>query len=85
MAIATEILKPDPIEQYVIEKVRKLREEKNLRQRDIAEILNITASFVGNVENTRNPAKYNLKHIGMLCKFFRVPPSYFLPESYFDL
>ncbi|WP_158795478.1 helix-turn-helix domain-containing protein [Pedobacter sp. L105] len=67
------------IELYVIEKVKNLRVEQGLRQKDIAEIIQTKGSFIGNVENPRNPAKYNLKHIALLAKYFRIPPREFLP------
>jgi transcriptional regulator with XRE-family HTH domain len=70
----------DPIEQHVIDIVRKLRRNKRMRQRDLARILNTSSSFIGNVENGRNPAKYNLKHIGRLAEYFELSPRYFLPD-----
>lgn len=71
----------DPIEQHVIDKVRKLRVDGNLRQKDIAIVLNTTASFIGNVENSHCIAKYNLKHISLLAKYFGISPRDFLPDK----
>jgi transcriptional regulator with XRE-family HTH domain len=71
----------DPIEQHVIDIVRKLRRNKRLRQQDLAKILNTSSSFIGNVENMHNPAKYNLKHIRRLAEHFELSPKFFLPES----
>lgn len=70
-----------PIEQYIIDFVRKVRVENKLRQQDIAEILNTSTSFIGNVENFQNPAKYNLKHINLLAHYFNLSPRDFLPEK----
>lgn len=67
-------------EQYVIDFVYKLRIEKKLRQEDIAYILNVKPSFIGNVENKKNRAKYNLKHINTLADHFGLSPRDFLPE-----
>jgi transcriptional regulator with XRE-family HTH domain len=67
------------IEQHVVEKVKKLRLENNLRQSDIASVLSKTTSFIGNVENRNNPAKYNLKHINLLAEYFNLSPRYFVP------
>jgi transcriptional regulator with XRE-family HTH domain len=75
-----EKVKIDPIEQHVIDIVRKLRRNKRLRQRDLAKILNTSSSFIGNVENGHNPAKYNLKHISRLAEHFELSPRFFLPE-----
>jgi transcriptional regulator with XRE-family HTH domain len=68
-----------PIEQHVIDTVIKLRLEKKLKQKDIAEILQVSLSFIGNVENPNNPAKYNLNHISQLAEFFELSPHQFLP------
>lgn len=73
--------KIDPIEQHVIDFVRKLRRNKRMRQQDLASILNTSSSFIGNVENGRNPAKYNLKHISKLAEHFNLSPRFFLPEN----
>lgn len=73
-------VKLDPIEQHVIDKVIKLRKDSKMRQQDIAVILHTTTSFVGNVENNRNQAKYNLKHINVLADYFGLSPKYFLPD-----
>lgn len=73
-------VKIDPIEQHVIDIVRKLRRNKRMRQQDLASILNTSSSFIGNVENGKNPAKYNLKHISRLAEYFELSPRYFLPE-----
>ena len=74
-------LRIDPIEQHVIDIVRKLRRNKRMRQQDLAKVLNTSSSFIGNVENGRNPAKYNLKHISKLAEYFDLSPRYFLPED----
>ncbi|RZJ86506.1 MAG: XRE family transcriptional regulator, partial [Chryseobacterium sp.] len=68
-----------PIEQYVIDFVRELRTKQKLRQEDIAYILDVKASFIGNVESTSNIAKYNLKHINKLADHFGMSPRDFLP------
>jgi len=70
-----------PIEQYAIDMAIKLRRTHGLRIADIARILNTTTSFVGNVESTANPGKYNLKHINTLAAYFGVSPRDFLPDA----
>jgi len=72
-------MKLDPIEQHVVDFVRKLRADKKLRQEDIAYIIGVKASFIGNVENLSNPAKYNLKHINVFADHFGLSPRDFLP------
>jgi len=75
------VIKIEPIEQHVIDVIRKLRRSKKMRQEDLANIINTSTSFVGNVENVRNPAKYNLKHINAISDYFGLSPKYFLPDS----
>ena len=76
--------KLQPIEQYTIDIVIKLRRDRRLTQQNIAAILNTSASFVGNVENRFNPAKYNLKHINLLAEYFNMSPRDFLPDQPFS-
>ena len=70
-----------PIEQYAIDVVTKLRREHKLRQKDIAKIIDASASFVGNVENIYNASKYNLKHINSLADYFQLSPKAFVPDN----
>jgi len=71
------------LEQYVIDISIKLRKERNLTQQDVANILNTGNAFIGNVENVKRPAKYNLRHISLLAQFFNISPSDFFPEKAF--
>ena len=74
----------DYIEQYVIDKVLNLRLQKKLSQKELGDILNVSSSFIGNVESLNNPAKYNLKHIAMLSTYFKLTPKFFIPTSILD-
>ncbi|WP_293298864.1 helix-turn-helix transcriptional regulator [Pedobacter sp. UBA4863] len=71
----------EEIEQYVIDFVRELRINKKLRQEDIAYILDVKPSFIGNVESSSHIAKYNLKHINKLADHFGLSPRDFLPKN----
>jgi len=64
-------------EQYVIDEATKLRKQHRLTQKQFGLILDVSGSFVGNVENKQSSAKYNLKHIVLLIKYFKLSPSYF--------
>ncbi|MCT2561775.1 helix-turn-helix domain-containing protein [Chryseobacterium sp. pc1-10] len=72
-----------PIEQYVVDYVIRLRIKNNLTQADIGVIINTKGSFVSNVENITNRAKYNLDHINALADHFDVAPRDFLPKKAF--
>lgn len=71
----------EKIEQYIIDFVRNLRIQNDLRQEDIANILEVKPSFIGNVESASHPAKYNLRHINLLADHFGMSPRDFLPEK----
>lgn len=71
----------EDIEQYIIRAVKSLRKKKNVSQKQLAIILNVSTSFVGNIENERNPAKYNLRHLNRLIDYFNTCPCYFFGRT----
>jgi transcriptional regulator with XRE-family HTH domain len=71
------------IEQFIIDTVRQKRIEKNMSQRDLANLIGLSASFIGDIENPNLRAKYNLNHINELAKVFDCSPKDFLPEQPF--
>lgn len=71
--------KVTPFEQYTIDFVRKLRITTKTSQKDLARIINVSKSFIGNVENKNENAKYNLKHINMLAEYFNISPRELIP------
>lgn len=70
-----------PIDQYVIDFVFELRRSKKHTQQDIADILQVSRSFVKDVENIKNRAKYNLSHINALADYYNMRPGDFLPDK----
>lgn len=72
-----------PIEQYVIDKVRDMRTEQGISQRELARLLDLTDGFIGKVETPKERAKYNLQHINDLAKVFKCSPKDFLPDKAF--
>jgi len=68
------------LDQYVINVATELRKSRNLSQREVAEAIRVTGAFVGNVENIKNSAKYNIRHINLLALYFNVSPRYFFPD-----
>lgn len=74
-----------PIDQYVIDFVKKLREQKNLTQQDIADIIGISRAFVSEIESLTSRAKYNIRHINSLADYFGMSPRAFLPEKAFPI
>lgn len=68
------------IELFVISKARALREEANLSQSELAFRLSVSNGFIGQVESSKSPSKYNLDHINQLAIIFKCSPKDFLPE-----
>lgn len=68
------------IDQYVIDKVREMRKEKGISQRELANLLDMSYGFIGDVESPKEPAKYNLTHLNELAKIFKCSPKDFLPD-----
>ncbi len=70
------------IEQYVIDIARRKRVKAGLTQAELADILNVSAGFIGKVESSRYSSKYNLNHINKLSHFFKCKPQDFLPKRH---
>jgi transcriptional regulator with XRE-family HTH domain len=69
------------IEQYIINAVKERRLAKNISQKEIAYFLDVSLGFIGNVENPKYRAKYNLNHLNELAKILECSPKDFLPEK----
>lgn len=57
----------------VINRLRKLRIQKNLSQAAVADLLGISPGQIGNIESCRQPHKYTLKQISILCDRYNYP------------
>lgn len=69
------------IEFFVINKVREKREHFKLSQSELAVKLNVSNGFIGQVESSKHPSKYNLNHLDKLAEIFECSPKDFLPEK----
>ena len=66
----------------IIQRIKKLREERNISQARLSEILNLSRGQVGNIENPRYSHKYTLKQIVTICKHLDYPiEKIFIPEK----
>lgn len=74
-----------PIDQYVIDFVAHMRKERNLTQKDIADIIGLSRGFISEVEGNYSRAKYNVRHINALADYFGMSPRDFLPEKAFPV
>ena len=74
-----------PVDQFVIDYIKKLRLEKDLTQQDIADIIGISRGFVSDIESENSRAKYNIRHINALADYFGISPKDFLPMKAFPV
>jgi transcriptional regulator with XRE-family HTH domain len=69
------------INEYAINVLKKKRFEKNWSQQYLADSINISRSFLRNIEDDRHNAHLNLNLINELSKVFECTPREFLPEN----
>lgn len=74
-------IRMEKIEQCVIDAITRFRKENRITQKELGQIMQVSSSFIGNVETVKNPAKYNLKHIGLLAEYFKISPALFFIRS----
>lgn len=75
-------LKTD-IELFVIKKVKEMREHVNMSQSELATKLDVSNGFIGQVESSKFPSKYNLNHLNQLAVIFKCSVKDFLPDKPF--
>lgn len=69
------------IEKFVIDRVRQRRIDLKISQASLAQQLEVSEGFIGNVENPNYPEKYNLRHLNELAKILKCSPKDFMPEK----
>lgn len=66
----------------VINRVKKLRVEKDISQQQLATILGATNGHVGNIESLKYANKYTLRQLNTLAHHFDVPiETFFMNED----
>ena len=70
------------IEQFVIDRVRDIRQERGISQAELAGRIDVSRGFIGAVENPRQRAKYNLIVLNEIAKVFDCSIRDFFPEKY---
>lgn len=73
--------KASEIEQFVIDKVREIRLLKNIGQKQLSILMGLNGKFIGNVESTKTPDKYNLNHLNKIAEIFECSIKDFFPEK----
>lgn len=65
----------------VISKVREFRDKHGLTQSNIAEVLEFSRGYIGQVESPLTASKYNLNHLNRLALEFGCSPKEFMPDK----
>lgn len=61
------------------EKIKSLRVQNNLTQRELADEINFSHSYIGDLENNRtNPS---IKTLEVIANYFELETTYFLEKS----
>lgn len=71
------------IDNYVIDKVREMRNKKKLSQKELSYAVNKTKGFVSMRET--GPSKYNIAHLNEIAIVLKCSPKDFLPDQPLDL
>ncbi len=69
------------IDQFAIKKVKERRIELGYSQADLSYELDVSATFVGNVENDKRKERYSLDRLNQLAKILKCSIHDFLPKT----
>ena len=70
------------IELYIVQKVKDQRKKRKMSQRYLADCLNVSQSFIRNIENENDDTAYNIDHLNEIAKIFDCSIRDFFPEKY---
>lgn len=68
------------IDRYVIKKVRERREELGYSQADLSHELEVSASYVGQVESDKYRTRYSLERLNEIARIFNCSLHDFMPK-----
>lgn len=66
-------MKKSEYQNYIINKIRRLREERQYSQENIGTLLGLSNGHIGNIESPKKEHKYTLNHIFKICQEFNFP------------
>jgi len=69
------------IDLYVINKVREMRVLRHLSQVKLSILIGLAEGAIGKIENPKERAKYNIRHLNLLAKALKCSPRDLLPEK----
>lgn len=59
------------IERIIAQKVREMRQDRNMSQLDLSQRIGVNDSFVGQVERVGTRQKYNIRHLNEIAKVLK--------------
>lgn len=69
------------IDLFVIRKIKTKRLELGISQRGIADILEVSAGFIGQVESKKYDVKYSVHQLYLIAKEFECSVADFFPPT----
>ncbi|MFR2524895.1 helix-turn-helix domain-containing protein [uncultured Alistipes sp.] len=70
-----------PIDQYVIDAIRKERRAQRISQSTLAFGIGVSKGFIGQVESPKCDVKYSVRHINEIARYLGCSPRDFLPQK----
>ncbi len=64
--------------------VRLIRNKKKKSQRDLANVLKVSAGFIGQVEMESSPSMYSYDQLNELAKYLNCSLKDFMPEKWVE-
>lgn len=69
------------IERIIIDKVREMRQDRNMSQLELSQRIGVNDSFVGQVERVGTSEKYNIRHLNEIAKVLKCSLWDLIPEQ----
>lgn len=73
--------KKTKFEMAIVQKVAAIRQERGFSQKQIADLLEVSKGFIGQVESTNSPSTYSVNHLNRLAFEFDCSPQDFIPTK----
>ncbi|MDR6513810.1 helix-turn-helix transcriptional regulator [Chryseobacterium camelliae] len=71
----------DQIEQYVIKRIKDIREEKGISQTSLSLAIGKSTSYISDIEAQSKTAKYNIKSLNLIAIALGCSIKDFLPDD----
>lgn len=71
----------NPLDQFIIDKVKEIREKQGISQEDLSTMAGYYKRLVGNTERATRQEKYNLYHLNAFAKVLKCSLKDFMPDE----